>query len=216
MVSPRSRLPFLLALLILVLFSACLPLRYPRPGEPVAVRPGEALVFGRIRVLDAEKRHEFLPFSRDPLDHMLKPDPIMTLELRRFEKPGGAVVYKTHLTPTVEKNGSFYWILPSGDYLLAGNPRIYGSDRFDPGETAWLARFRIPAGGGAIYLGTLMVTIGDGLFNLENVLKKGETEYVVRDRSVVDDREEELLPLRERFQAIPKPVVTELMIPERD
>ena len=216
MVSPRSRIHFLFALLILIFFSACLPLRYPRTGEPVAVRPGEAFVFGRIRMLDLETTYEFLPFSRDPWDHMLKPDPIMTLELRRFEKPGGAVVYKTYLEPAVEKNGSFCWILSPGDYLLAGNPRIYGSGRFDPRETETLARFRIPAGGSTIYLGTLMITVGDGLFNLENVLAKGDTVYLIRDLSVADDREQELLQLRERFQAIPEPVVTEFMSPELD
>lgn len=216
MAGARSRLLFLFALLILTPFSACLPLRYPHPGAPVALRPGETLVFGRIRLLDAEKQYEYLPFSRDPLDHMLKPDPVMTLELRRFEKPGGAVVYKTHPAPTVETDGSFCWILPSGDYQLASNPRIYGSDQFDPGETASLARLRIPAGGGAVYLGTLMITIGDSLFSVQNVLTRGATEYVIRDLQVVDDREQELLSLRKRFQSIPEPVLTELMRPELD
>ncbi len=212
----RLRLPLLLPLLILSLLVACLHLRVPRAGEPITLRPGEALAFGRIRLLDAEKQHEFSPFSRDPLDHMLKPDPIVTLELRRFEKPGGAVVYKTYTAPAVETDGSFYWILPAGDYLLAGNPRIYGSDRFDPGETRELARFNIPPGGGAIYLGALVIRIGDGLFNLENVAKAGETEYVVRGLHVVDDRESEISALRDRFQTVPEPVLTELMIPEGD
>ncbi len=216
MVGRRTRFPLFLPFLVVILLVACLPLRRPRAGGPITLRPGEALAFGRIRVLDAEKQHEFLPFSGDPLDHVLKPDPIVTLELRRFEKPGGAVVYKTYNAPAVETDGSFCWILPAGDYLLAANPRLYGSDRFDPGETRGLARFSIPVGGGAVYVGTLVIRIGDGLFNLENVAKAGETEYVVHDLQVLDDRERELAALRDRFKGVPEPVLTQLMSPERD
>jgi hypothetical protein len=213
----RRRHPLLLALL--VIFSACMPLRYPRDGEPVSVRPGEALVFGRIRMFgsDGETKgkasspYEFFPFSTDPMDHMLNPDPVMSLELRRFEPPGGAFVYKAFPLPAVGKHGAFRWILPAGDYLLASNPRIYGSARFNPRETAELARFTVTPGGGTVYLGTLIVTIGDALFDLPGVFGKGETEYVIRGLRVVDEREEELPELRARFPALPEPVATRLM-----
>jgi len=216
----RRRLPLLLA--FLVVLSACMPLRYPLDGEPVSVRPGEALVFGRIRMFGSDEDrkgktsgpYEFLPFSTDPMDHMMNPDPVMSLELRRFEPPGGAFVYKAYPLPAVGKYGAFRWILPAGDYLLAGNPRIYGSADFNPRETERLARFTVPPHGGTVYLGTLIVTIGDGLFDLAKAWKKGETEYVIRDLRVLDEREEELPELRGRFPALPEPLVTGLMSAE--
>jgi hypothetical protein len=162
----------------------------------------------------ASSPYEFLPFSTDPMDHMMDPDPVMSLELRRFEPPGGAFVYKAYPLPAVGKYGAFRWILPAGDYLLASNPRIYGSPHFNPRETESLARFTVPPGGGTVYLGTLIVTIGDGLFDLLKGRKRGDTEYVIRDLRVVDEREGELRELRGRFPALPEPLTTGLMSAE--
>lgn len=195
-----------------------MPFRYPRDGEPVSVRSGEALVFGRIRMV-AEGRvigtgsrpYEFRPFSRDPMDHMLPPDPIMTLELRRFEPSGGAVVYTTHLRPAVRDDGSFSWILPTGEYSLASNPRPYGSRRFDTGETETLARFTVSAGDGTLYLGTLVVTISLGLSDFLKSWEMGDTEYGIGGLTVADRLGEELPALRGRFPALPEPLVTRLM-----
>ena len=197
----------------LCLLSACMPIRTPRAGEPVVIKPGEALVFGRIRMLDAQNEHiEYSPFWFDPWDQpFFGPGPRMTLELRHLYPPGGAFKYKAHPAPAIEKNGSFFWILSAGDYVLLGNPRLLGSERFDQEETETLARFRVPASGGTIYLGTLIISI---VFDFENVVsawRTEEAEYEIRSCRVVDEREQELSQLRARFPALPEPVITEHM-----
>jgi len=196
----------------LCLLPACISIGTPRTGEPVAVQPGEALVFGRIRMLDANDEHiEYSPFSFDPWDQpFFGPGPRMTLELRKLYPPGGAFKYKAHPTPAIEENGSFFWILSAGDYVLLGNPRLYGSERFTQEETGTLASFRVLASGGTIYLGTLIISIYDVQY-IVPAWGTGEAEYAIRNCRVVDEREQELSHLRARFPAVPEPVVTEHM-----
>lgn len=199
----------------LCLLPACVSVGTPRVGEPVAIQPwGEALVFGRIRMLDATKENiEYSPFWFDPWDQpfFLGPGPRMTLELRQLQSPGGAFKYKAHPAPAIEKNGSFFWILSAGDYVLLGNPRLLGSERFTQEETETLARFTVPASGGTIYLGTLIISIVYDLQDVVHAWKTGEAEYAIRSRRVVDECERDLSQLRERFLALPEPVVTEYM-----
>jgi hypothetical protein len=200
----------------LCLLSACISMRVPRAGEPVAVRPGEALVWGRIRMLDANKESiEYFPFRFDPLKQpFIGPAPRMTLELRQLFPPGGAFRYKAQPAPAIEPNGSFFWILAAGEYVLLGNPRLLGSERFTQEETQMLARFSVPASGGTIYLGTLIVSIVYDLRDVRRALRTEEHEYAIGSRRVVDEREQGISRLRERFPRIPEPVVTELMRPE--
>jgi hypothetical protein len=197
----------------LCLLTACVSVGTPRVGEPVAIQPGEALVFGRIRMLDAANEHiEYSPFWFDPWDQpFLGPGPRMTLELRQLYPPGGAFRYKAHPAPAIEKNGSFFWILSAGDYVLLGNPRLYGSERFNQEETGTLARFRVPATSGTTYLGTLIISIVYDLGSIVPAWRTGEAEYAIRSRRVVDEREQDFSQLRERFPAIPAPVVSEYM-----
>lgn len=197
----------------LCLLSACMSIGTPRAGEPVAIQPGEALVFGRIRMLNAKNEHiEYSPFWFDPWDQpFFGPGPRMTLELRQIYPPGGAFKYKAYPTPAIEKNGSFFWILSAGDYVLLGNPRLLGSERFDQEETETLARFRVPASGGTIYLGTLIISIVFDFQNVVSAWRTEEAEYEIRSCRVVDEREQQLSQLRARFPAIPEPVVTEHM-----
>jgi hypothetical protein len=197
----------------LCLLSACVSIGTPRVGEPVTIQRGEALVFGRIRMLGAKnEKIEYSPFWFDPWDQpFFVQGPRMTLELRQLHPPGWVFKYKAHPAPPIEKNGSFFWILSAGDYVLLGNPRLLGSKRFAEEETETLARFSVPASGGTIYLGTLIVSI---VFDLEDYIsawRTGEAEYTIRSCRVVDEREQELSRLRDRFPALPEPVVTELM-----
>jgi hypothetical protein len=201
----------LAAAVVVCALSGCLPLKYPRAGEPVSLRPGEALVVGRIRMFALMNRYEFHPFSRNPWDHVLKPDPLVSLELRRHESAEGAFTYKAYPSPVVEDDGSFYWILRTGNYSLLGNPRLLGSPGFDPGETEKLARFTVPGSGETVYVGTLVVSLYEGLFNVVNMGRRGETEYEIHSLSIVDERDEALSKLQERFPLLPKPVTTELM-----
>ena len=204
---------FVVVVAALCLLSACVSIGVPRAGEPVAIQPGEALVFGRIRMLNANNEHiEYSPFWFDPWDQpFFAPGPRMTLELRRLHLPGGMFEYKSYPSPPVEKQGSFFWILSAGDYTLLGNPRLLGSERFDPEETGTLARFSVPATGGTIYLGTLIITIVYDLSHVVPAWKRDEAEYDIRGYRVVDEREQALSQLRARFPALPEPVVTGLM-----
>jgi hypothetical protein len=200
----------------LCLLSACVSIGIPRAGEPVTIEPGEAFVFGRIRMLDATNEDiEYSPFWFDPWDQpFFGPGPRMTLELRRLYPPGGAFKYKAYPAPAIEKQGSFFWVLSAGDYMLLGNPRLLGSERFNQEETATLARFTVPASGGTIYLGTLIISIVYDLGSIVPAWSTGEAEYAIRSCRIADEREQELSQLRARFPVFPEPLVTGLMLAE--
>jgi len=193
--------------------SSCVSLETPRAGQPVAVRPEQALVYGRIRMFEAtNEKVEYSPFWFDPWDQpFFAPGPRMTLELRELFSPGGMFKYKAYPAPPIETDGSFFWILSAGNYELLGNPRLYGSERFTQGETTPLALFSVSTTGGTIYLGMLIIDIDYGLLNYLRAWRSGEAEYEIQRLRVVDDRERDLSKLRQRFPAFPEPVVTEFM-----
>jgi len=198
------------------LLPACVSIGTPRAGEPVIIQPGEAFVFGRIRMLDAKNEHiEYLPFSFDPWSQPFSgPGPRMTLELRQLHPAGKAIKYKANPAPAIEENGSFFWVLSAGDYVLLGNPRLLGSERFNREESETLARFGVPATGGTVYLGTLIIRIVYELQDSGPAWGTGEVEYAIRDCSIVDEREQAISQLRARFPALPEPVITDLMLAE--
>ncbi len=173
-------------------------------------------MFGRIRVTCPDCRGEFRPFSRDPMDHMLPPDPVFTLELRQFRASSGAVRYSSSPAPGVEGDGSFYWILPEGEYALASNPRLYGSSRFDPDETTLLARFTVPPGAGTVYAGTLEITIAVGQKELIDSWRGRETLYTVSRVTVADEGEQAYRVLVARFPSVPEPRATVLLQTEEE
>jgi hypothetical protein len=195
------------------LLSSCVSIGTPRAGQPVAIHPGQALVFGRIRMLAATNENiEYSPFRFDPWDQpFFGPGPRMNLELRQLYSPGGVFKYKAYPAAPIEANGSFFWILSAGDYMLLGNPRLLGSKRFTQEETGTLARFSVSRTGGTIYVGTLIISIVYDLQEFVHAWRTGEAEYEIRSLRVVDERERDLLILRERFPAFPEPVVTECM-----
>ena len=195
------------------LLSSCVSIGIPRAGQPVAIHSDQAFVFGRIRMLDAtNEKIEYSPFSFDPWDQpFFGPGPRMTLELRQLYSPGGVFKYKAYPAAPIEENGSFFWILSAGDYMLLGNPRLLGSKRFTQEETSTLARFSVSASGGTIYVGTLIISIVYDLQELVLAWRRGEAEYEIQSLRVVDERERDLSKLRERFPAFPEPVVSECM-----
>ena len=197
----------------LALLAACAHVVTPRAGEPVTLQPGHALVYGRLRMVDAADEHvDYKPFSFEPChEPFCGPSPHMTLELRQRMPPGGALVYKSHPAMPIDEDGAFAWILEAGDYQLLGNPRVLGSERFTPDESETLATFAVPASGGTVYLGTLTVVV---VYDLERVVRaypSGEPEYVITAHRVADEREAELARLRTRFPALPEPLATALM-----
>jgi hypothetical protein len=196
-----------------VLLGACLlSATTPRAGRPVEVKAGQALVFGRIRLLD-ERSADLRVFTKDPLEHLpLVPHPAFHLELRGLRPPGGAVRYAVQPSPEIGGDGSFHWVLAHGDYAIASNPRPYGSKRFDPAETAGLARFTVPQGAGTVYLGTLDVVIRPELGLVETL--RGEEILYAFLRSAVVTEETAFAALLSRYPSIPEPRVTAPMVPE--
>jgi hypothetical protein len=139
---------------------------------------------------------------------------VLTLELRGIRPPGGAVRFTTSLSPAIEEDGSFHWILPEGGYALASNPRPYGSPRFDVAETTVLARFTVPRGAGTVYLGALEVVVDFEQRDLLEGWKGNETPYAILRRSIADESEEAFAALLARFPSVPEPRATVPMVPE--
>ncbi len=113
--------------------------------------------------------------------------------------------------PEIGEDGSFHWIVRPGDYVLASNPRAYGSSRFDPGETTVLARFTVPRGAGTVYLGTLEVAVQ--FAELER-WKGDEPQYSISRVSVADEGEGAFRVLRTRYPSVPEPNASLPMVPE--
>jgi hypothetical protein len=139
------------------------------------------------------------------------PDPRMTLELRWLNPGTPLFNYLAFPAPTVEEDGSFYWILKPGDYLLLGNPRLFGSKQFNVGDTQALAHFPVPSAGGTIYLGTLVISIEYDLVDFIRSWERGEVEYEIHDVSVVDENEKMFKKIHTRFSAIPEPERVDLI-----
>jgi hypothetical protein len=76
----------------------------------VDIHPGQALVFGRIRMFDAtQEKVEYSPFWFEPWGQpFFAPGPRMTLEFRQIFPPGGVFRYKSYPAPPIEKDGSFF------------------------------------------------------------------------------------------------------------
>lgn len=204
----RARAVLLLA--PAALLGACVSVVTPKPGRPVEVGAEQALVFGRVRVM-WDRGLELKVFSPDPAEHVIPPDPVLSLELRQLGAPGAAVRYRSNPSPPVEDDGSFHWVLPQGDYVLASNPRRYGSSAFEPGETSVLARFTVPRGAGTVYVGTLEVVLQFG--ELEK-FRGVEPQYAIVGLSVADEGEAAFPLLRSRYPSVPAPVITVPMVPE--
>lgn len=195
------------------LMSACASIGTPGAGQAVTVKQDQALVFGRIRMVDAgDEAIAYAPFRFDPWGGpFFTPLPRLSLELRQLLPPGGAMRYRSHPSPPIGEDGTFAWILHAGDYQLLGNPRLLGSRRYDPDESGTLARFAVPPSGGTVYVGTLLVRVAFDLVQMALGWKRDEIEYTIVGYSVFDERDAELASLRARFAALPEPVRSELM-----
>lgn len=204
-----------IAALALCLFSACAPLRYPPAGKSVSLTHGEALVFGRISMVNANNDTQYQAFWPDPWgEPFFGPGPRMTLELRWLNPKSKVFNYISYPAPSVEKDGYFYWILKPGDYLLLGNPDLLGSKNFYVENTRTLAHFHVSPAGGTIYLGSLIISIKYDLADFVISWNRGEAQYEISNIAVIDERESAFEKLRTRFTSIQGPTFTELMSPE--
>lgn len=143
--SPSRRGIFGPLLLACAIASGCVAVRSPRAGEPIDLAADEVLVFGRLRV--ADRGVELFPpqIDFDPLSQRGQVDFRPSL----FQVETG----KRALRPALEPDGTFWWILPRGTYLLFHTP---------PGtllRNEVLAGFQIQAPTRAVYVGILDLDI---------------------------------------------------------
>jgi hypothetical protein len=121
---------------ILVVFG-CATIRSVGPGKKVALAENEAIVFGKVIFI--ENNQEKIPYSM-----WTRPKPRMSFFRIESEKN-----IDWGFDPIYEKDGSFYWIMPTGTYII---PDI----RFDYVILPQVA-FQVPAGADAFYLGVLKI-----------------------------------------------------------
>ncbi|HPC74565.1 MAG TPA: hypothetical protein P5551_05970 [Syntrophales bacterium] len=173
-----------LSILALFIFTACVWLRYPEPGEPLGKLGDRALVFGKIQV--RERGREFKPWSYNLLDFIAafgKPN----VDLSIFWVEAGARGFSV----TVEGDGHFYWIIPRGTYLMY---HTY-LDPFPNNEA--FAAFQVPARGDAVYIGTLIMHIES-----EYESSSREIGFRVLEVEIADDFSEELYIFRKRHPGL--------------
>lgn len=128
--------------LALSAISGCVSVRYQRPGPHIAPRPGEALVFGRIRFFHDGR--EFFPWEANLVPRGIATDTERHLWLLRL----GRRAASAELRP--DADGSLAIWLAGGDYALLGSTQVLKSGA-PPYEV--VALFRVPAGAVAVYAG---------------------------------------------------------------
>jgi len=132
----RWIITFLIGVLLL---SGCAAIKSVGPGTTVALAESEAIVFGKVIFIENHK--EKIPYSA-----WTRPGPRMSflhVESGKYIDWGFAPVY--------EKDGSFYWTMPTGTYII---PDI----RFDYFILPQVA-FQVPSGADAFYLGVLKIDV---------------------------------------------------------
>ena len=124
-------------LLIGLLGLGCCAARFTEvfPGKAVALSESEALVFGKI--IFTENNEEKVPYGL----YSQRPFPVAF----QIESE------KNFVGPEVEKDGSFYWIVPRGTYVVSSIKYNFSI----PPQVA----FQVPSEAGAIYLGTLVIDV---------------------------------------------------------
>lgn len=121
----------------IMVLSGCATIRAVGPGKKVALSENEAIVFGKVIFIENNK--EKIPYSA-----WTRGKPQMSffrIESNKYIDQG--------FDPIYEKDGSFYWIMPTGTYII---PDI----QFDYIILPQVA-FQVPSGGDAFYLGTLKI-----------------------------------------------------------
>jgi hypothetical protein len=147
----------------LVLLTACVTVDYPRPGQPIEARAGEALVFGRVRVLDDSR--EYFPWRAASV---LGPE--LHLWFLRLEPRG----VSTELQ--FEPDGSFRGWLEAGDYALVANRHEVTAKETSDAERQDMrvvALLRVPSDAVAAYAGVLVLLVQAGAVDLQQL----QTDY---------------------------------------
>ncbi len=163
--------------LLLYLLTSCVPVRLADVKELSGDKP---VVFGRIKVIE-EGQPEDWGVGGGFLVHIIPdagPEPIP---------------YEYFLTG----DGSFYWNLPPGGYLITefSQRRWKAWKGFHRVRRGLLARFVIPEATSPIYIGTLTIRSAAGRYTM----------------SIEDEYDQALQRLKQQFPEVKEPVAKRLM-----
>lgn len=165
--------------LLLALLAGCMSVQVPRPGEAIHLDPDHVLVYGRMTVSDHGRPIVPRP---SPIFEAISgvDDPRVRLSLFHVENGEKAVF------PEVGDDGTFWWILPRGTYLVFHTP---------PGpleHNEVLAAFQTPPDADGVCVGALVLDVqgdpGTG----------GFVPYLVANVDTVDDCDAEQTALLAR------------------
>lgn len=105
------------------------------PGKTITLSESEALIFGKIKFI--ENNEEKIPYSA----WTSKPFPtIFQIESEKY-----------FVGPAVERDGSFYWIVPKGTYIISKIEYAYSVLP----KVAFQVSYKVDA----VYLGTLIIDV---------------------------------------------------------
>ncbi len=178
----KIKLSILLLIGLLGLGSCAARFTEVLPGTAVALSKGEALVFGKI--IFTENNEEKVPYGL----YTQSPFPVA------FQIESG----KNFVGPEVERNGSFYWIVPRGTYVVSSIKYNFSL----PPQVA----FQVPSEGGAIYLGTLMIDVEVRNLIVSHSVKK------LNSITVMDEFEKAKETLKKRNPGFKNKIEKNLMV----
>jgi hypothetical protein len=132
--------------LALTLLAGCMTVEVPRPGEALHLDKDHVLVYGRMTASDHGR--PIVP-KPPPIFEAVSgvDDPRVRLSLFHVENGEKAVF------PEVADDGTFWWILPRGTYLVFHTP----PGPFEHNEV--LAAFQTPPDADAVCVGTLALEV---------------------------------------------------------
>jgi hypothetical protein len=176
-----GRIFFILSMLLFFISCASSPIEL---SSTKFVPSYETIVFGRVKVIDREKP---VTWGSSPLE-------------RGFRRYGGFTIFivpdtgREPLAYELSADGSFYWHLPKGRYHITGFHWSRGS--FIRGGQI-PARFEVPEGQSAVYLGTLTMVFQGGSYALrvENEYQQAQQNLKSKFPEITGDSIKNLLQL---------------------
>jgi len=157
----------------LAILTACVAIDYPRPGQPIEPRAGEALVFGRVRLFDDTR--EYFPWRATSV---LGPE--LHLWLLRLEPRSVSPELQ------LEQDGSFRGWLKAGDYALIANRHVIAANTtsdLERQDMHVVGLLRVPSNVVAAYAGVLVIVTKAGAVDLQHL----QTDYAFGETRVYAD-----------------------------
>jgi hypothetical protein len=179
----KTKLSIIFFIWLLALSGCAARLTEVGPGKAVVLSEREALIFGKI--IFKENNEENVPYSL----WSRRPFPVVfQVESEKYL-----------VGPEVENDGSFYWIVPRGTYILSS---IKYNNYSLPPQVA----FRVPFEASAIYLGTLVIDVEIKKLIAFRSAKK------INSITIIDEFEKTKETLRNRNQYFTAKIEKNLMI----